>query len=399
LSRGPILRSLYGPVPDISNNTARLVAALAFALILEFVSAPCALAQDEPGVGARAWVLTNAGNGEYLAGENASERLPMGSTDKIMVALVTLRMVEEGKASLDDEVTVSREATAYATPLYSNVGLFAGDSLSVRELLEAALIPSGNDAAYALAQHLGGGDVSDFIDKMNQEAEALGLENTRFENPTGLDARGQYSSARDLATMAQAASKYPFFRETVATDYSTITTQDREIELVSTNELLNTIPSSTGVKTGTTPRAGPSLVASAASKDEAYISVVLDDVDRFADSARLLNYGFATYDRSNLIVEGEQYARADVPYRRGETVGLVAKDNVEGLVDGDSEVERETRLFEDLPASARPGTKLGENVVEVDGKRVGKTSLVTAKGYEEASLGERMWYTASSLWT
>lgn len=366
---------------------------LALVLTLQGVAAPGALA--EPGVGARSWVLTDAESGEYLAGENASERLSMGSTDKIMVALVALRQIETGEVGLEDEVTVSEDAAAFATPLYSNVGLFAGDTLSVRELLAAALVPSGNDAAYALAEHLGDGNVGAFVERMNREAELLGLGDTRFQNPTGLDARGQYSSARDLAAMARAASEYPLFRELVSTEYTTITTQDREIELVSTNELLYTYPPATGVKTGTTPGAGPSLVASAAAEDETYVSVVLDDVDRFASSVRLLDYGFTVYDRTDLVVRGEQYARADVPYRRGEMVGLVAKRNVEGLVGKDPEVRRETRVFEDLPGSAKKGMTLGEVLVEVDGKQVGEAPLVASRGYDAATLWERVWYTAS----
>lgn len=366
---------------------------LALVLTLQGVAAPGALA--EPGVGARSWVLTDAESGEYLAGENASERLSMGSTDKIMVALVALRQIETGEVGLEDEVTVSEDAAAFATPLYSNVGLFVGDTLSVRELLAAALVPSGNDAAYALAEHLGDGNVGAFVERMNREAELLGLGDTRFQNPTGLDARGQYSSARDLAAMARAASEYPLFRELVSTEYTTITTQDREIELVSTNELLYTYPPATGVKTGTTPGAGPSLVASAAAEDETYVSVVLDDVDRFASSVRLLDYGFTVYDRTDLVLRGEQYARADVPYRRGEMVGLVAKRNVEGLVGKDPEVRRETRVFEDLPGSAKKGMTLGEVLVEVDGKQVGEAPLVASRGYDAATLWERVWYTAS----
>jgi len=100
----------------------------------------------------------------------------------------------------------------------------------------------------------------------------------------------------------------------------------------------------------------------------------------------------------NFIAEGKQYAKADVPYRRGETVDLVAKENVDGLVDGNSRVECGVRVFEDLPASARPGTKRGEVVVRVDGERVGESPLVARNGYEEASLWERVWYTVSSLW-
>jgi D-alanyl-D-alanine carboxypeptidase (penicillin-binding protein 5/6) len=390
LSRSPIFRSLYSPVIRTS-NTAKLVIALA--LILQCVVVPWAEAAAEPGVAARAWALTDVRSGEYLAGEDASERLPMASTTKIMVALVALE-----EADLEEEVTVSKEAAAFATPAYSNVGLFAGDALSVRELLKATLISSGDDAAYALAEHLGDGSVKDFVAKMNREAETLGLEDTHFENPVGFDARDQYSSARDLAEMARLAMGHPEFREMVATDYATITTQDREIPLTNTNDLLFAYPPATGVKTGTTPGSGPSLVASAAAENESYVSVILDArEDRFAASIRTLEHGFAVYDRVNLVAEGKQYGQADVPYRRGETVGLVAKENVDGLLDGNSRVERGVRVFEDLPASARPGTKLGEVVVRVDGERVGESPLVARKGYEEASLWERVWYTVGGI--
>ena len=127
---------------------------------------------DEPGVSSRAWALTDLRSGEYLAGEHASRELPIASTTKIMAALVVLENADPG-----EEVTVSREAAAYATPAYSNVGLLQGDTLSVRELLMAALISSGDDAAYALAEHVGGGEagVDHFVRLMNEKARALGL--------------------------------------------------------------------------------------------------------------------------------------------------------------------------------------------------------------------------------
>ena len=356
----------------------------------------------QPEVAARAWVLTDARSGEYLAGKNAGARLAMGSTDKMMVALVALDLMDSGEANLDEEVTVSEEAAAFAIPAYSNVGLFPGDVLSVRELIQAALIASGNDASYALAEHLGGGgaaSVERFVGEMNRKVEDLGLADTHFENPTGLDARGQYSSARDLAAIARAALEKPLFRETVGTPYTTITTQDRTIEVVSTNELLSLYAPATGVKTGYTPGAGPCLVASAAAGNESYVSVVLGDEYRFPDSIRIMKHGFDTYDRKDLVVEGERYAKADVPYRRGKTIDLVAKVSVDGLVDANSKVEREVLLMKEPPGSARPGTKLGEVVVEVDGERVGESALVASRGYDEASLGERVWDTASRLWS
>ena len=379
---------------------ATLVVALIVALVPLLFGTRAALAQEEatetagPRLAASAWALTDVRSGEYLAGENPDQRLPMASMTKIMLALIAFE-----EADLDEEVAVSEDAASFATPAYSNVGLYPGDLLSVRELLMATLISSGDDAAYALAEHLGGeGGVEAFVARMNEAAAARGLEDTRFENPVGLDADGHYSSARDLAEMTRLAMGHPGFREMVGTTYASITTQDREIPLANTNELLFTYAPATGVKTGTTPAAGPSLVASAASGDESYISVVLDDADRFNGSTRLLEYGFAAHDRRDLIVDGRPYARADAPYRRGETVPLVAQNSVAGLVDGASDIEREVRVMKELPRSAKPGTRLGEISVAVDGEKVGETDLVASKGYEKASIGERVWYTASGLW-
>jgi D-alanyl-D-alanine carboxypeptidase (penicillin-binding protein 5/6) len=148
LSRSLNFRSLYAPVIETS-NIAKLVIALALFLVC---GTDVAHAQEAPDVAARAWALTDIRSGEVLAGENTSARLPMASTTKIMVALVALQ-----EANLEEEATISEEAAAFATPAYSNVGLVAGDTLSVRELLMATMISSGDDAAYALAEHLGDG--------------------------------------------------------------------------------------------------------------------------------------------------------------------------------------------------------------------------------------------------
>ncbi len=351
----------------------------------------------EPGVAARAWALADLRSGEYLAGEDASRELPIASTTKIMAALVVLE-----KADPREEVMVSKNAAAYATPAYSNVGLLPGDTLSVRELLMATLISSGDDAAYALAEHVGGGrgeaGVNRFVEEMNERARASGLRHTHFENPVGFDARDHYSSARDLAMMARLAMQNPEFRKIVSPEYATIYTPYRKIPLASTNELLFTYGPATGIKTGTTPAAGESLVSSASIGDESYVCVVLDSrEDRFVASVRTLRYGFVAYDRKDLVVEGKRYASIDVPYRREETVDLVARGNVDGLMDADPDVEREAVLVKDLPDSARAGTGLGEVVVKVDGKKVGETRLVVKKGYEKASLGQRVWYTVEGI--
>ena len=357
---------------------------------------PGTQASGPPEIEAEAWALVDEETGLYLAGENPDEQLPMGSVTKIMTALVVL---EEG-VDLDEEVTISEEAESYVGTTYSNIGLILGERVTVRDLLAATLIPSGTDAAYALAEHVGDGSVGNFVEMMNDEASAMGLEDTNFETPAGLDTTGNYSSARDLAAMTRVALQDPLIAEIVDTADATISTQNREIEFSNTNQLLTTYPPATGVKTGTTPQAGANLVASAEANDESYISVVLgadDSEERFRASETLLEYGFTNYDRESLISGGEVYEELPLPYRPDETVELAAAEDVLSVVGADSEVERRVTTEDELPPSAAAGEELGEVEVLIDGQRVGESPLVAQEGYEEASLWDRISYTAGGL--
>jgi serine-type D-Ala-D-Ala carboxypeptidase (penicillin-binding protein 5/6) len=357
---------------------------------------PTTQALGPPEIEAEAWALVDAESGLYLVGENPDEQLPMGSVTKVMTGLVVL---EEG-VDLDEEVTISEEAESYVGTTYSNVGLILGERVTVRDLLAATMIPSGTDAAYALAEHVGGGSVGNFIEMMNDQASAMGLEDTNFETPAGLDTNGNYSSARDLAAMTRVALQYPLFAELVDTADATISTQNREIEFSNTNQLLTTYPPATGVKTGTTPQAGANLVASAEANDESYISVVIgaeDSEERFRASEALLEYGFTNYDRESLVTGGEVYEELPLPYRPDETVELAAAEDVTSLVGADSEVERRVTTEDELPLSAAADEELGEVEVLVDGQRVGESPLVAQEGYEEASLWDRISYTAGGL--
>src|SRR5918994_320302 len=221
-------------------NLAKIFSVLV-ALVLLLGSDPAAAQQerpDPPQVRATAWVLVDADTGLYLAGKNPDRRLPVASTTKIMVALVAL---QDG-ANLEEEVAISAQAERFVGTVYSNIGLIEGERLSVRELLEAALIPSGTEAVYALAEHLGGGGgkagVENFVDEMNHKALEMGLENTHFEDPAGLDSPEHYSSARDMAQIAREAMRYQEFRDIVVTEEATISTPSREIDLFTTNNLL-----------------------------------------------------------------------------------------------------------------------------------------------------------------
>ncbi len=233
----------------------------------------------------------------------------------------------------------------------------------------------------------------------------MGLKNTHFENPAGLDARGHYSSARDLATMARAAMEYRTFADIVDTEQATISTQNREIEFFNTNNLLYAYEQANGVKTGTSPESGACLVASATEGDESYIAVVLDAAGeeyRFEAARTALEYGFDNYEREPRARKGEVYEEIQPPFRRGESVGLVAAKDIPGPAGPGLEVERRVTAKE-APPAAKAGQELGTVEVLVEGKSVGSSPLVTKRSYEEASLWQEAWYAlawpADRLWT
>ena len=386
---------------DLVKSAATLIA---FSVLL--ILAPGVSAQETgappgaPKLDASSWALIDADSGLYLAGKDPDEQVPIASTTKIMVALVAL---DEG-ANLDEKVTVSEDAASYAGSVYSNVGLYPYDQVSVKDLLTAALVPSGTDAIYALAEHLGDGSVDEFVGKMNDKAKELGLKNTHYENPAGIDDPENYSSARDLAKIARVAMKYPEFREIVAQPEATISTQDREIQIVNTNLLV--VPNSgydygpaTGIKTGTSLGAGACLVASATSGDESYIAVLLDaagDLQRFDAARTALEYGFGKFDYEPLVEQGDDFADLDLPYRRDETVKLVAAKDVTALAGPGLEVARQA-THKVAPPSAKKGQKIGTVEVSVEGREVGSSPLVVQKGYQAASLWQKITYWAGGL--
>jgi D-alanyl-D-alanine carboxypeptidase (penicillin-binding protein 5/6) len=257
-----------------------------------------------PTVSAKAVYVTDASTGTELLALNPDEPLPPASLTKIAAALVVL-----DSANLDDQVEIVREDLV--SPEESQVGLVAGDQLSVHDLLRGALIPSGNDATLALARyvgasHLGGnvkpGDaVAEFVAMMNAKAAELGARATHFVNPTGIDAKDHVMSARDVATFTRAALQDPRFAEIVATSNAVLHSEVRpEGYAVTTTNALLLEGVVNGVKTGTTPEAGGCLVASYAVGPNEVVAVILgselsvtadgqqDGSARFADMRSLM---------------------------------------------------------------------------------------------------------------
>lgn len=235
-----------------------------------------------PTVTAASALLIDLESGQALYEKAAAEPRPPASTAKLMTALVVL-----DQAPLDEAVVVTANAGETGD---STMGLEPGERLSVEELLYGMLIPSGNDAAVALAEHVAGTE-ADFVAMMNARARTMGLSATNFVNVHGLDANGQTTSAADLAIIAGAALEHPVINRIVATPSATVAGH----ALRNTNELLGTYDGADGVKTGTTDEAGECLVASVTRGGRRTLLVLLGSTDRFTDARKLFDHARDAY--------------------------------------------------------------------------------------------------------
>ncbi|MGZ5384604.1 MAG: D-alanyl-D-alanine carboxypeptidase family protein [Acidimicrobiia bacterium] len=258
-----------------------------------------------PDVTAQAWILYDATYDRVLAEQDADQRRAMASTTKMMTALL---VSELGSPSV--RVTISDTAPEVGE---AEVDLVTGEVWTVNELLYAMLLGSANDAALAVAEHLGG-TVERFVELMNDRAEELGLDDTHFANPHGLDDQNHFSSARDLLTLAQAMMAVDELANIVGTREASLppTAEGEERTVRTTNRLLNEYPGANGVKTGYTDDAGWTVVASAERDGRQLYVVVMGSptIDqRFADAEALLEYGFSAFGVVEVIVAGIDYAR------------------------------------------------------------------------------------------
>jgi D-alanyl-D-alanine carboxypeptidase (penicillin-binding protein 5/6) len=368
----------FAPVP---RRVAVILGVLALAV------SPAARAASAPHVSAAAAIVANGATGEILYARHADERRPMASITKIMTALVALE-----RADLDSVTTVDRQAVSIGE---ATMNLRRGEKRTVRELLEGMLIPSANDAAWALAEHVGGGRVGRFVAYMNERARELGLRNTHYSNPDGLDASGHYSSARDILKLARQAMRRPLFRELVRTETMRV---GRHL-LETTNDLLGTYPGAIGVKTGWTDGAGWSEVAAARRNGTTIYAVLLGGpsrASRDADLAKLLDWGLAQYGHFDLVDRSRTYATAAIPYT-SERLALRPQTRARATVRvGLPLVERVV-----APAMVDPpirrGQVLGHVCVDL-GKQDLCRPLVAAADVQEASFGRRVrWYAGQAL--
>jgi serine-type D-Ala-D-Ala carboxypeptidase (penicillin-binding protein 5/6) len=337
------------------------------------LAGPAQAAERPPPVpGADAAIVVDGRDGDVMFAKNAAERRPIASTTKLMTALLTLERARPR--------AVFTAADYAAAPVESQIGLRPGERMRVRDLLEALLLESANDAAAALAEGVSG-SVDAFVAEMNERAGELGLEDTSYANPIGFDDPLNYSTASDLATLSLELLGRPRFARVVDMPAAELESGARPRTIDNRNMLVASHPFVSGVKTGHTLEAGYVLIGSAEGAGGArVISVVMgepSEAARDADTLELLRWGLERFHRVRVLDDRRTMARADIEHRDERAALVPGRDAVLTVRDGER-VRRRIRAPEELEGPLPAGARVGSVVVLVDGERVRRVPLVTA---------------------
>lgn len=340
------------------------------------LAAHAAFVPNPPQFDAKSYALMDYASGDFLASDNADEHLPPASMTKIMTAYIVFEELAKGRIHMSDKVLISRQAWMPGNAA-SKMFIEVGTRVSVDDLLQGLIVPSGNDAAVALAQYVAG-SVPAFVQLMNQTAHKLGLKDTHYVNDDGLPIANHYSSAHDLCVLARDLIQrfpqyYPMFSEKHFT-YDKITQPN-------TNELLFQDPSVDGVKTGFTDAAGYCLLASAIRNGRRLISVVMgtpSESARARDNEALLNYGYRFFETDALL--GAKSPALKIRVYKGATeqlpVGTLEPVYLGLPVGSHDHLKITPKINTPVLAPVKVGQVLGQATITLDGKTLKTIPLV-----------------------
>ncbi|MCP9269321.1 serine hydrolase [Xenorhabdus sp. XENO-1] len=359
-----------------------------------------AYAMDEPAapeIDAKSYILMDYASGKILASHNPDERLDPASLTKVMTSYVVGQSIKSGKISTEDQVTVGKDAWATGNPALKGSSLMflkPGDRVKVIDLNRGIVIQSGNDASIALADYVAGSQDA-FVDLMNKYSKTLGLENTHFKTVHGLDAAGQYSTARDMALLSQAMirdvpEEYALNKEKEFT-FNNIRQPNRNRLLWNQNMNVD------GVKTGHTSGAGYNLVASATEGSMRLISVVLgapSDRMRFSDSEKILSWGFRFYESSTSLKASDTLVTERVWFGTRSEVALgVEKDTAVTVPRGQANNLKASFTLNQtsLEAPLAKNQVVGTVNFSLNDKVIDQRPLVVKEAVEESGFFGRIW--------
>ena len=317
-----------------------------------------------PTVSAQSAILVDAESGRVLYEKDMDSQRLIASTTKLMTALVAV----ESTADLSQIVTIEREDTLTEG---SSLYLKAGEKLSLEELLYGMLLRSGNDAALAVARHCGG-SVAAFVDRMNEKAQELGMTNSHFENPNGLNADGHGSTAADMARLGIACMDNETVAKIVGTKSVTFGTRT----FVNHNKLLDQYEGCVGMKTGFTKLAGRTLVSAARRDGQLLVCVTLNDPDDWKDHAALFDYGFAAYPRQVLCTRDRVLDALPVDGGLVRFVSVRTASDVYYPLSEEETVRAELELPDRVETPVDADVVAGNLAFYVRGEKVGETPLV-----------------------
>ena len=369
-----------------------LVVLTAMLLAANVMASRPLLIPSPPQIAATSYIMMDAYSGEILVERNADERVDPASLTKLMTSYVADYELQQGNITLSDMVPISVNAWAQNFPGSSVMFLEAGRQVSVEDLLRGISVASGNDASVAIAEHIAGSEGA-FVDIMNQHAQLMGLENTRFANSHGLSHPDHYTTARDMARLARARimefpDRYSIHSEREFT-FNGIRQSNR-------NRLLWRDSSVDGLKTGYTQSAGYCLVASALRDDMRLITVVMgtrSEEARFQETQKLLSYGFRYYKTLKLYEQAQVVTQTRVWGGESEQVSLVVTEDVYVTVprSQQDDIKADLSLDKYIQAPVKKGQELGEISLRIGNDVLRNQPVVAHHSVERGGIFTVLW--------
>jgi D-alanyl-D-alanine carboxypeptidase len=341
---------------------------------------------SEVSVSAKAAALIDVQSGRILYGKNLDKRMRIASLTKIITAIVA---IESGK--LDETVTVSKNAYRVEG---SSIYLDLGEKQKLIDLVYAIMLRSGNDAATAIAEHVGGGSVQKFVGMMNAKVKELGLEGTHFANPHGLDAEDHYSTAYDMVQLTAYALRNPIFREVVSTKVKKIPWEGKDWNrtMRNKNKMLIRYEGADGVKTGYTEEAGRCLASSATRYGRQLAVIVLQDGNDWNDSGKLLDYGFTKYQYFSPVTDHQPVTSLQLKNGTVDRMEVLAGEKLAYPLreEEKQQVRTELKLPKYLRAPLKEREKVGEMIVYLHETKIGSLPLVAKSSAEGIGLWQKV---------